>query len=236
MAKKFKVTTKTAIMIAVIAIVFVMLFANSGQTAKFYAAISPGRTTSSGTTNVIVGPSIPGYGLPAASTSCTWGQTRSCYTGLSGTKDVGVCKAGTQMCQSNGKWGTTCSGQITPSAEVCNDGKDNNCNGLTDCSEQSCDKLLCNTIVWNTNGIYGACNQYCSYADKYCTPCEITNWKETNCADGIDNEPNEYKDGLIDCADPDCNGVYCGSGQCQDPPSIYATDGVCSNSVCNYCV
>ena len=61
---------------------------------------------------------------------CSTGQTRACYTGPQGTSGVGACKPGTQVCANNA-WGTTCSGQVTPTAEVCN-GIDDDCNGVVD--------------------------------------------------------------------------------------------------------
>jgi hypothetical protein len=60
---------------------------------------------------------------------------QSCYTGAAGTLGVGVCAAGTQAC-SAGAWGA-CAGQVTPSAEVC-DNKDNDCNGSKDGISASC--------------------------------------------------------------------------------------------------
>ena len=61
---------------------------------------------------------------------CCPGRTRSCYTGPAGTAGVGVCKAGSQTCQSDGTWGP-CNGEVTPQSETCN-GKDDDCNGQVD--------------------------------------------------------------------------------------------------------
>mgnify|MGYP001583591971 FL=1 len=61
---------------------------------------------------------------------CTSGQTISCYTGATETKGVGICKAGIQTC-TNGQWGA-CVGEVLPTAEICGDGKDNNCDGQVD--------------------------------------------------------------------------------------------------------
>ena len=65
--------------------------------------------------------------------------TQSCYTGATGTKGVGLCKAGTQACAA-GKW-SSCSGQVLPKTETCDSGKDNDCDGKTDegcgCSDGS---------------------------------------------------------------------------------------------------
>jgi hypothetical protein len=57
------------------------------------------------------------------------GLTRACYTGKAGTKDVGLCKGGTQSCTS-GRW-STCVGQIIPIKEKCNK-KDDDCDGAID--------------------------------------------------------------------------------------------------------
>ena len=60
---------------------------------------------------------------------CTENEQRPCYSGPAGTDGVGECKAGTQLCV-NGYWGT-CTGEVAPTAEVCN-GLDDDCNGLAD--------------------------------------------------------------------------------------------------------
>jgi len=57
---------------------------------------------------------------------CTPGETKSCSTGLKG-----ICSAGTQTCQSNDTWGS-CSQNNQPTTEVCDDGLDNDCDGLID--------------------------------------------------------------------------------------------------------
>lgn len=69
--------------------------------------------------------------------ACNDGDTKPCYTGPAGTVNVGVCKAGVQNCV-GGKWATTCNGQVLPSAEVCSDSVDNDCNGQVDCADPLC--------------------------------------------------------------------------------------------------
>lgn len=55
---------------------------------------------------------------------CRDGDTRSCGS------NVGVCEKGQRVC-SGGLWGD-CEGGVEPSEELCDDGIDNNCNGLID--------------------------------------------------------------------------------------------------------
>jgi hypothetical protein len=49
--------------------------------------------------------------------TCTNGQTQPCYTADPATKDIGICKGGTQLCQ-NGAW-AACTGEVTPTSETC---------------------------------------------------------------------------------------------------------------------
>ncbi len=64
---------------------------------------------------------------------CIAGDTRTCYSGPSGTSGVAPCRTGTQMCIVSAgvaRWGT-CAGEVVPVAEMCN-GVDDDCNGLPD--------------------------------------------------------------------------------------------------------
>ena len=60
---------------------------------------------------------------------CTPGETRECYEGPSGTKGVGICKAGTATCVADGTDWSECVGQVLPTAEICSNGIDENCDG-----------------------------------------------------------------------------------------------------------
>jgi uncharacterized protein YkwD len=62
---------------------------------------------------------------------CETGDTRACYTGPFGTRGVGQCDAGTERCV-GGQWQGTCRFEVLPEAEVCEDGVDNNCDGVVD--------------------------------------------------------------------------------------------------------
>lgn len=57
---------------------------------------------------------------------CESGTVRSCYSGPAGTKDIGLCQAGTQTCVSR-QWGA-CADEVLPQTEVC-DGLDHDCDG-----------------------------------------------------------------------------------------------------------
>jgi hypothetical protein len=61
---------------------------------------------------------------------CMAGESRYCYDGASGTSGIGVCRGGLQGCVGD-RWGE-CVGQVLPSQEACEDGLDNDCDGLVD--------------------------------------------------------------------------------------------------------
>jgi hypothetical protein len=69
---------------------------------------------------------------------CAPGAVRGCYTGPTGTVDIGICRGGAQTCDvrpdGTSEW-STCSGATLPGIEACN-GRDDNCNGVTD---EGCD-------------------------------------------------------------------------------------------------
>lgn len=79
--------------------------------------------------------------------------------------------------------------------EDCNDGVDNDADGLIDCEDPDCGcdprvEICDNGIDDDNNGLIDCQDPACDPCDP---PIEI-------CDDGIDNDG----DGLIDCADPDC--------------------------------
>jgi hypothetical protein len=66
------------------------------------------------------------------------GVVRDCYSGSAGTRDVGICHGGVQVCATTpgpacvaNVWSAQCVGEQTPVAEICNN-LDDNCDGQTD--------------------------------------------------------------------------------------------------------
>ncbi len=99
------------------------------------------RTCSSGTWSACTGEVTPSNeacdtkdnncdGVIDEGCSCVDGATQPCTTGPPGTAGVGICKSGTQTCES-GAWSSACAGAVGPEKESCN-GKDDDCNGKTD--------------------------------------------------------------------------------------------------------
>lgn len=62
--------------------------------------------------------------------TCETGDTRACYTGPFGTRNVGACEEGIERCIA-GKWTGECLNQVTPVDDFC-DGEDLDCDGTVD--------------------------------------------------------------------------------------------------------
>ena len=119
--------------------------------------------------------------------------TQACYTGSAGTKGVGACKDGTQSCN-GGTWGS-CTGEVTPSSELC-DNKDNDCDGKTDESVTQ----ACYSGSTGTQGV-GACKagtQSCSAgtwsscSGEVIPTAELCDNKDNNCNGKADEGLTKY--------------------------------------------
>jgi len=158
---------------------------------------------------------------------CQTGQQQSCDTGR-----LGICAEGTQICDGDGFWGE-CVADNIPVVETCDDGLDNDCDGLVDCFDPDCsqdpacgpstdctpqDTQACDT------GEFGVCAAGTETCDQYgywggCVQDEQST--SEICTDGLDNDCDDYLDcNDIDCyQDPACSsgGTYCGDDAVQSP-------------------
>jgi hypothetical protein len=100
-------------------------------------------------------------------------------------------------------------------AEVCNNGRDDDADGLTDCADPDCNGdprcMVCvpapeNTAVACSDGRDNDCDMQIDCADSDCSAipaCCRPTGPETGAAACMDGRDNDC-DGLRDCADPDC--------------------------------
>lgn len=82
----------------------------------------------------------------AAGCVCSPGEVAGCYEGPAGTEGVGACAAGTATCDPSGTaWGS-CDGQVLPSAEIC-----------AELGDEDCDGVGCSDPLWGA--IFGDASQ-----------------------------------------------------------------------------
>lgn len=73
-------------------------------------------------------------GAGGAVTMCTPGEVEACYTGPTGTLDVGACQGGMWKCNADGKGFGPCEGETTPVVEDCGTLADDDCDGSKSCA------------------------------------------------------------------------------------------------------
>jgi len=141
---------------------------------------------------------------------CTPGATLGCATGR-----PGVCSQGKETCSATGAWGP-CQQLVQPSPEVCNDGLDNDCDGLVDAADPDCWECTPGKTQGCATNKLGACargQQTCGAKGAWGCCAQTVQPTKEDCDDGIDNDC----DGLVDAADPDC--WECTPGKTRDCPT-----------------
>lgn len=157
---------------------------------------------------------------------CTPAQTQPCYEGPPGTQGVGVCQGGTRTCNAQGTAYGPCVGQVLPSQEICDNGQDDDCDGLVDGADgDNCCTPTCPPLTCGDDGCGGSCVCEAGFV------CDSGQCVELECT--LDNE----------CPNLDqCNVGVCTNGICETTPrpnNTLCSDGnactqndTCQDGVC----
>jgi hypothetical protein len=92
---------------------------------------------------------------------CTEGDTRTFGTSLT----RGICHPGTCTC-AGGTW-KNCTEAVTAVPEICNDGLDNDCDGLTDSEDPDCIQSACSNEIQDGNETGTDCGGECKPCPDY---------------------------------------------------------------------
>jgi len=137
---------------------------------------------------------------------CVHGETRACGD------DEGACRAGIEQCI-DGTWSTNCIGEVGPTAEVCNNGIDDDCNGRID--EE------CQCVAGET--------QVCGTDEGQCTAGQIVCGMDNRWGDSCEGEVRPMME-TCNGFDDDCDGAV----DWNDATSFgWQADGLETNETCN---
>lgn len=88
-----------------------------------------------------------------------------------------------------------------PAVEICNNGEDDDENGLIDCNDPACEASAeCGVVEICSNGTDDDANGFIDCEDPACVGSPACPAAEL-CSNGIDDDG----DGFVDCEDPDCD-------------------------------
>ncbi|MDX6587040.1 MAG: hypothetical protein QOI31_1513 [Solirubrobacterales bacterium] len=143
---------------------------------------------------------------------CSPGQTQSCYSGPGGTAGVGICQAGTETCNEQGTAFGPCVGEVTPQTEICDNGQDDDCDGVIDegCVPDPCENVTCTQLDQCHN--VGVCDP-----------------QTGNCSNPAKPDGTPCNDGDA-CTQSDT----CQAGTCVGANPVVSDDGLtCTDDVCD---
>jgi hypothetical protein len=168
-----------------------------------------------------------------AGCACAPNSAASCYSGPAGTQGVGICKAGTKVCNAQGTAYGACSGEVLPQAESCATSTDDNCDGSVNegcaCSPNS--TASCYDGAAGTQGV-GVCHagtQTCNAAGTAYGPCtgEVVPQAES-CLNGVDdNCDGQVNEGCI-CTPNSTASCYSGPAGTQGVGACVAGTKTCN--------
>jgi len=175
---------------------------------------------------------------------CNPGDFVNCYTGESGSMNVGICQNGVRTCDPTGVFGN-CAGEVLPASELCN-ALDDDCNGVVD--DNAADALTWYAdIDGDGYGDLLVIQSSCSQPGGYVADATDCDDAEPNVfptayevCDGLDNDCNDLVDD--DCGKPractevefvvinDCSATYA------DPQQFFNCIAPDVSSECNMAV
>ncbi len=123
---------------------------------------------------------------------CVPGEKVACYTGPDNTQGKGICTAGEQTCNNQGTGYGPCEGEVLPQPiDVCNNGIDDNCNGVVDEDPDA-----------DGDG-WTVCNGDC--CDAIGPNCLNPSLVNPGAFEFLGNNVDDDCDGMVDNAVPACN-------------------------------